>query len=914
MSKKKGPDITGLQPLAYMGVDPTNPPEIIYSPTNPQDENIKEYQFGSLWINYSKNEIYTLLNYEENSSRWTRIYPIESTAFTFVTDVSVANVIDHKIRILGPGNLITEGHDNIITINTRNDISILGTLTVSLLNQGILRTNSDGLFETYSDSNITNGMLLIGSNTDIPRWDHLISSNGSIVITNGSNSIDLKVNAGTVSLLNAFTTDNGDAVPISGVVKILGDGTNITTSASSNNITIDLNSAISINNMSAASITTTGNISCVNAASNNLITCNNITVTGTSTFSGLSGVVQVDNANELFANNGTDGQLLIGGGTAPTWANLTSSDNTVLITNGVNSIDLVTVVDKDRIIADSGMALPNIANKIKILGTTNISTSASGDELDINLKNDVIIGNSLTVPISQGTVFADSSNQLTSSQGNSEQFLIGKTGDNPVWLTPISSDGTMVVGFGDPGYMNFRATTGGGGGTGTLDTLSGDTGTATPTAGTVNISGGDNINTTGGGSTITVNLDKSIYLPDADVDMTQGVYFLGGDRFFHRLTLQKRKTSSTPPDYNAVNTSYFIGINAGRCVGVNATTTRDGTEPNEVIGIGYEAMNSASGSNSIGIGAKTEVPYDDGSGLLPIYREIKNCTSIGYQAGDTYQDGGGIYIGTMASRIPDQSSILHIGHPTYHTKAYIQSAITSLDPTWVPAMVVYNNDEYDDEYKRLGVPLGSYSLSDGDLYIGNSTMGRYDIGRLSSLDPSLAIAYGSNEINIRENYTVCFSAYQSTDVANVTGDGTHYRLGSSAVMNEHFDYGNHFYVGDGAGTAAHFEAPQTGVYFFTVSIVAIGVTTAPSSGDELSIYCQIYDASHNPKGDSAPIFINQPSNGNNEQGFFVAGTYRMYAGYTMEFGITINIAALGGKVAGIKGVDTHVSGFYIHEL
>jgi hypothetical protein len=40
--------------------------------------------------------------------------------------------------------------------------------------------------------------------------------------------------------------------------------------------------------------------------------------------------------------NGTNGQLLIGGGVQPTWANLTSTGGTVLITNGPNSINLET--------------------------------------------------------------------------------------------------------------------------------------------------------------------------------------------------------------------------------------------------------------------------------------------------------------------------------------------------------------------------------------------------------------------------------------------------------------------------------------------------------------------------------------------------------------------------------------------
>lgn len=38
--------------------------------------------------------------------------------------------------------------------------------------------------------------------------------------------------------------------------------------------------------------------------------------------------------------NGTDGQLLVGGGTAAVWADLTSSDSSITITAGANALDI----------------------------------------------------------------------------------------------------------------------------------------------------------------------------------------------------------------------------------------------------------------------------------------------------------------------------------------------------------------------------------------------------------------------------------------------------------------------------------------------------------------------------------------------------------------------------------------------
>ena len=75
-----------------------------------------------------------------------------------------------------------------------------------------------------------------------------------------------------------FDTDSGNAVPSSGILNINGD-TIITTSGSGNTVDIEM-------------------------------------------------------------TNGTDGQVLIGGGVAPVWTNITSTDGSVTVTNGANSIDL----------------------------------------------------------------------------------------------------------------------------------------------------------------------------------------------------------------------------------------------------------------------------------------------------------------------------------------------------------------------------------------------------------------------------------------------------------------------------------------------------------------------------------------------------------------------------------------------
>lgn len=53
-----------------------------------------------------------------------------------------------------------------------------------------------------------------------------------------------------------------------------------------------------------------------------------------------AGVVLIDDTHQLGSSNGSNGQVLVGGGTGPVWANITSTDTSVTITNGANTIDL----------------------------------------------------------------------------------------------------------------------------------------------------------------------------------------------------------------------------------------------------------------------------------------------------------------------------------------------------------------------------------------------------------------------------------------------------------------------------------------------------------------------------------------------------------------------------------------------
>jgi len=57
-----------------------------------------------------------------------------------------------------------------------------------------------------------------------------------------------------------------------------------------------------------------------------------------------TGVVGVDALGKLAGSNGSNGEIQIGGGTGPVWANITSSGSTIAITNGANTINLESAI------------------------------------------------------------------------------------------------------------------------------------------------------------------------------------------------------------------------------------------------------------------------------------------------------------------------------------------------------------------------------------------------------------------------------------------------------------------------------------------------------------------------------------------------------------------------------------------
>lgn len=283
----------------------------------------------------------------------------------------------------------------------------------------------------------------------------------------------------------------------------------------------------------------------------------NINVDG----SGVIGVAGNPGTNTLTASlsNGTNGQVLIGGGTAPNWANITSTGGTVAITNGANTINLeASSSGTTSFVTDSGTA-NEVAGSITVAGGANIDTSGSGSTVTVAVDPDMTAINSITTvnggalrtgttaghtTLLQGydtngsvyttlaTITAGNTPTLnfdtSATIGGNYIYRVSGTDvaitDGGTGISTTPTDGQLLVGRTATNDYTLATLTPGTGigisnGSGSITVSASasvptsfvtDSGTATPALNSLTVTGGTNIGSTGAGSTVTLNLDSAL--------------------------------------------------------------------------------------------------------------------------------------------------------------------------------------------------------------------------------------------------------------------------------------------------------------------------------------------------------------------------------------------------------------------
>jgi hypothetical protein len=217
--------------------------------------------------------------------------------------------------------------------------------------------------------------------------------------------------------ITTITTDAGNAVPAAGIIDIAG-GLNMNTSGAGNTVTINLDASPSVTgsltaatgitstggNILASAGTVTGHTGVIATTGNIVATAGAVNAgttitsgTGLTVSSFTAGVVQSSAGGIFSSSNGTNGQVLIGGGATPVWANLTAGAN-VTITNGAGTITIAAGAGADTVAYTAVNTTPYV-----VLGTDYfLGVNSTAAARQVNLPNAPAVGRTFVVKDSFG--------------------------------------------------------------------------------------------------------------------------------------------------------------------------------------------------------------------------------------------------------------------------------------------------------------------------------------------------------------------------------------------------------------------------------------------------------------------------------------------------------------------------------
>jgi len=688
------------RPRSYVGVQAPTPPNFLREKRDPTQRDNKNYNIGDIWLT-NNERLFMLFDLNGGLANWVELYPAgASAASQFPADVGIAVAVNNSVNVYGGNNINTAGVGNDLTINLDDNVSLIGTLSIPILGEGIVTVDGAGLIGSSAG---TDGQVIIGATGAAPDWGNITSSDGSVVVVEGPNSIDLRaVGGGGGGGISQFDADIGSALPAMGIINVYG-GTNINTDAAVDTMYINLDDNVSL----AGSLTI-------------------------STFT--DGVVVSDATGLLSYSAGTDGQVLIGSTAGvPAWNNVISSDGTITITDGANSIDLTVTggapVGTVTGISDDigGVATP-AAGIIQIAGGDNINTALSGMSV-ITVNLDESIYQPVTNAAGTQGLYALGGLDFMHAYGGDNTFLGIQAGNRTLTTADYN------VGIGSSALSGLT--------TGEYNTAVGSNAGSSITDSDYNTA----IGSAAFESATTSN----------DYNTAIGYEAMGG--------VINNNSSNVGIGYRALYANTANGIVYNTVVGSLAAETLVGGDGNVILG--YNAANNLVGGDENII--------------------------IGYNSGSAYTgiESNNILIGSNLSGVLGDSDTIRIGVNGTHDRTYIAGVYDGTVTGSVPKLVGV------DSTGKLGalsagadgqVLIGSGTGAAAWANI-TSTGGTINITN----GPGTI----NLEVSGAVDFTYSFLGLQAANVANVTGDNTTYFIGFSSALTEIFDTGNNYNPGGG---------------------------------------------------------------------------------------------------------------------
>jgi len=251
---------TGVNQLHYQGVQPRTPPEWVTEERAPTVHDYKDYFVGTFWLQLPSKVLWFLANKWDNQGEWINLTTgaaaglltltgdvglavgadivgnidvlgvsgqtlvtgnpgvfnltislDSSVAQGYLTDdantaVPVANIL----KVYGTGGISTSSSGNILTIDGSGASGLIyyqtdsgqATPAANTLNvpgdATFIATSGAGNTLTYSIASSVgdDGEVIIGKTGGLPAWNNITSLDGTVIITNGPNTIDLVDNSG----------------------------------------------------------------------------------------------------------------------------------------------------------------------------------------------------------------------------------------------------------------------------------------------------------------------------------------------------------------------------------------------------------------------------------------------------------------------------------------------------------------------------------------------------------------------------------------------------------------------------------------------------------------------------------------------------------------------------------------------